>query len=312
VLEPNIKYGLQLAFGAGDFEPDNSSPIYDAWVESTHLRDLNVRVGQFFVPFDRARTIREFALQLVDRHQVVRELNLDRDVGVAFQSQDLLGLGGLLNYALFVGGGDGKNRVGGTEPGPIVTLRLAVKPFGAFDDDTEGDLKREMKPRLSVGIAGGYNSNATRVGSTTGATFTLGTVDYQHAAADLHFKYAGFSFLAEALVRDADDDGFSTVVDGELVEEFSRSGWGYFAQAGFMVTDLFEVVGRWGQLFAFDGTDPAFVQSTDEQGNEIGGGLNLYLNGHAFKVQTDYVLLFREDASSLGRELWRVALDATF
>ncbi|MEO5726002.1 MAG: porin, partial [Byssovorax sp.] len=71
VLVPELKYLVQLAFGSNDFEKDNASPVFDAYVEYTGWRDLNVRVGQFFVPFDRARTIREFALHLVDRPQVV-------------------------------------------------------------------------------------------------------------------------------------------------------------------------------------------------------------------------------------------------
>ena len=66
VLDPSLRYGLQLALGANDFEPGNASPIFDAYVESTHLRELNVRVGQFFVPFDRARTVRESALMTTD------------------------------------------------------------------------------------------------------------------------------------------------------------------------------------------------------------------------------------------------------
>src|SRR5690606_12512344 len=67
LLVPELKYLIQLAFGANDFENGNASPIFDAFVEYVRLRDLNVRVGQYFVPLDRARTIREFALQFVDR-----------------------------------------------------------------------------------------------------------------------------------------------------------------------------------------------------------------------------------------------------
>jgi phosphate-selective porin OprO and OprP len=94
VLSPDIRYTVQLAFGGNDFETGSSSPIFDAFVDYTRFRDLNIRVGQFFVPFDRARTIREFALQLVDRQLAVRELSLDRDVGVMLSSSNLFGLSG--------------------------------------------------------------------------------------------------------------------------------------------------------------------------------------------------------------------------
>lgn len=71
VLTKNLQYVLQLAFGGNDFEKDSASPIFDAYVEYLRLRELNIRVGQYFVPFDRARTIRDFGLQLVDRAQLI-------------------------------------------------------------------------------------------------------------------------------------------------------------------------------------------------------------------------------------------------
>lgn len=58
IVTPNVRYQLQLAFGPGDFEANVPSPIFDAWVEYGGWRNLQVRVGQFFVPFDRARTKR--------------------------------------------------------------------------------------------------------------------------------------------------------------------------------------------------------------------------------------------------------------
>ena len=64
-LTPDFKYLVQFGFGALDFESGNPSPILDAFVEYVRFRDANIRVGQFFVPFDRARTIRESSLQFI-------------------------------------------------------------------------------------------------------------------------------------------------------------------------------------------------------------------------------------------------------
>ena len=311
VLVPELKYAVQLAFGTNDFDRDNPSPVFDAYVEYTRLRDLNVRVGQFFVPFDRARTVREFALQLVDRQQVVQELTLDRDVGVMLYSNDLLGTRGILSYNLFVGGGEGRNRFGGQAMGPLTVLRLTVRPFGPFDDDREGDLQRLPRPRVALGFAGGYNLQTNRQRSTYGATLALGTFDYSHAAADLVFKYRGFSLLTEVVVRKASRALLSGEVDGEPVQEASRSGWGYFVQGGFMLTDMLEVAARWDRLQAFPGTDPALVQLVADQGNQVGAGANLYLNEHALKLQVDYARFFGDD-SPRARDLVRLQLDATF
>src|SRR5205085_2142840 len=127
------------------------------YLEYVGVRDANLKVGQFFVPFDRARTIRESALQFADRQQVVKELTLDRDIGVAVSSNDLFGLNGWLGYALYVGTGEGKNQFGPRAPWPLVSARVVVRPFGNFDDDQEADLSREWRPRLAIGIAGAYN-----------------------------------------------------------------------------------------------------------------------------------------------------------
>jgi hypothetical protein len=312
VLVPDLRYVIQLALGSNDFENGNPSPIFDAYLEYNKLRDLNIRFGQFFVPFDRARTIREFALQFVDRQVVVTELTLDRDVGVMFHSNDLGGKGGKLSYAIGIFGGEGRNKFGVQNPGFLYTLRFAVRPMGAFDDDVEGDLQRIRKPRLMIGAAGAFNQATNRARSTTGNTLTLGGYDYAHAAGDLVFKYAGFSLLAEIVYRKA---LWSTRVglDDKMMPltEYSRSGWGYLVQAGMMVSRMVELTARWNQLMVLAPTDPALVKLVDEQGKEAGGGINVYLNGHFFKLQADYFYVFGK-IEDQGRHQVRVQLDATF
>jgi hypothetical protein len=314
-LVPELKYLIQFAFGANDFETGNSSPIFDAFVEYTKLCDLNVRVGQYFVPFDRARTIREFALQFVDRQGVVRELTLDRDVGIMFSSQDLFGLSSRLAYNVFVGGGDGRNRVadsknkyGPQTPGLLVVGRLIARLFGAFDDDQEGDVTRSATPHLALGVAGAYNISTDRDHSTYGATYTLGTFNYTHAAADLVFKWKGFSLLTEFLYRKANDAEHTATVAMAKVTERSRSGYGYFAQVGQMLTSQLELTARAEKLW---GTDRALRDLAKVSGRQVGGGLNLYLNGHAFKLQTDYFYVFGDDFGK-GSHVARLQLDASF
>jgi hypothetical protein len=313
VLTKDIKYNIQLAFGGNDFETGSASPIFDAFIDYTRFRNLNVRVGQYFVPFDRARTIREFALQLVDRQQVVQELTLDRDVGLMLYSGDLGGLKGLLGYHLFIGGGEGRNRFGGQATGGLYVARLVLRPWGAFDEDQEGDLQRLPRPRLAIGLAGAYNQETNRQRSTTGTALTAGTFDYTHAAADVVFKHSGLSFLGEVVVREAGRDFIEgTNASGATIREYSRSGWGYFLQAGLMVHPKVELAARWDQLFASEGTDPALLTQATTQGKQVVGGLNVYLNGHAFKLQTDYVYVFGNDEASQPRHAARIQLDASF
>ncbi len=308
VVVKQLTWGLQLAFGPGDFEAGNASPIFDAWVEYAVSPALKIRAGQFFVPFDRARTIREFALQFIDRQQPVRELSLDRDVGVMLAGPDLFD--GWLGYAVFIGTGEGKNRVGPLSPGPLVVARVTTRPFGAFDDDVEGDLKAEHRPRLAIGAAVAWNQASSRVLSTSGAVYAAGVADTAHAAVDVVFKYAGLSLLAEGLVRQVQVDEVVGTVDGKEVTTPTRSGAGAFVQVGMLVTPFVEVVGRCEHLQALGATDPALVQLARTQGQQLGAGTNLYLNGHALKLQLDTFVSFGADG--VARQVARAQLDASF
>jgi hypothetical protein len=311
VLTPHLGFAIQLAFGGHDGEVDGAAAVLDAWVEYARLRDLRVRVGQFFVPFDRGRTTLELGMQLPERAQVLRELGLDRDVGIVLSSTDLFGSRGILGYALGVFGGEGKNRVGGARVGFLYVARVTVTPFGPFDDHIEGDLQRLRRPRLAIGVGGAYNQATDRQGSTTGAILSLGTFDYGHAAADVVFKCAGVSVLAEVLYRQARQGSLSALVNGAEVREWSRSAFGYLVQAGVMVHSRVELSARFNELIAIGDTDPALLALVRTRGREVGGGLNVFVNGHAFKIQADYAYLFGERARA-GQHAIHLQLDASF
>ncbi len=102
---------------------------------------------------------------------------------------------------------------------------------------------------------------------------------------------------------------------GEAVREYSRSGWGYLVQAGFMVSEHVEVAhvevaARWNQLRFLDG-DPGFAAFVRDQGREAGAGVNVYLDGHLAKVQADWAMRLGERAAP-ATHLVRVALDVSF
>jgi len=320
-VSKDVKYFVQLAVAAGDFEKEyaSSSPLFDAWVEYTGVRDAQIRAGQFFVPLDRARTVREFSLSLVDRAQAVSELSLDRDAGIVISSSDLGGLDHLLAYQVGIWGGDGKNRVGAVDADLLYTARIALRPLGAFDDDAQSDLRRHADPKVAIGGGFAYNANTRRQRSTTGALLTLGGIDYVHAAGDAVFKWRGLYFLGEYLYRAARTEQRSgTGANMMPLTEYARSGSGYVLEAGYMLTHAFEVNARWSQLLSRSSsdpakaTDPALVKLRQENGKELVGGLAYYWNGHALKVFADYSLLFGDGQASRPRHLARLAVDASF
>lgn len=311
---PQVKYMVQLAFAGRDYRDGATSPVFDAYVDLKAHRDLNVRAGQFFVPFDRLRTVREWALQMGERPRPVAELTLDRDVGVALYSDNFLGDASPVAWRLGAFGGGGTNLAVGKEPGALVVARVELRPLGPIDDDIEGDLLRRPDPALALGVAAAQNWNTNRARSTTGATFAGGTTDSSHAAADLVFKWFGFALQGEVLWKESSSDTIVSVDDeGVETTEFTRSGWGWVAQASYVWDPPIEVVARLARLAAASGTDPTLVAEADSRGHELGAGVNYYLNGHKLKLQTGWLARTSSDFD-LGDASHAVTtqLDATF
>jgi hypothetical protein len=309
VLDKDIRYYVQLGLSPRDQESDLLVPVRDAQMLWTGLRDLNLRVGQMKVPFNRERVVSSSALGMVDRSNVNAELNLDRDIGIMVQSRDLFGLRELLRYNLGVFGGDGRNRTtSGT--GLLYAARIEVAPFGSFDDYSEVDFKRSSKPRLALGFAAAYSDATPRARATTGDTFKAGTADYRHGAADLIFKLGGLSLQAEVLFRKASQTVLTKVEeDGTVITEHPRSAWGYMVQAGFLIDGHWEPSLRYGEVRPFDTTNPRLVRD-----REIGGGLGYYFHKHDLKVQLDYfrVLVDADPQGSAVIARDRVRLQSQF
>lgn len=307
----DIQYYMQIAFADRDFESGNISPLYDAYITLTQLRDLNVRLGQYILPHDRARVISSSAAQLVDRSPVVSALNIGRDVGMQLFSEDFLGLGHILGYQLGFFGGEGRN-ARAFEAGFMYTARLQIAPFGKFEDYKEADIEREDRPRLAIGLGAAYNQHAHRPLSNQGTAYDFATFDYLHLEADMLFKVAGFSLFTQVMYRNADKDSVTRDnMDGTTSTEFSNAGWGWFAQAGYMFTDQFEAAGRYSQLYSLKGTDPDFIADVAAENREVIGGLSWYAHGHNLKIQADYAYLFGDDAGEGTHEV-RVQGQTTF
>lgn len=293
-LSVDTKYVFQLAVAPNDYRDGTISPIFDAFLDLTHNKSASVRVGQLFVPFDRMRTNREFALELATRPRPVGEMTLDRDLGVYVYSNGLGGESSPLAYRLGIFGGGGGNAIVAKEPGGLGVARVELHPFGyVADADIEGDLDRREEMGLALGLGAAYNLNTNRVRSTTSGVYAGGTTDYLHLAGDVIFKWRGLSVIGEGLYRGASaDEIVSEAEDGTELVEATRSGWAFIGQPSLMLTDKLQVAARYSRMYAREGTDPAFVEEMEAKQNEIAAGVNWYENGHRFKIQATWVAAF--------------------
>ena len=149
------------------------SPLLDGYVQSAHLRDLNVRAGQFKVPFNRQRVVSSGNLQMVDRSLAQGEFNLDRDIGATVFSNDLFGLG-IFKYAAGLFIGEGRDAYQPSDLGMLYLGRVEAAPLapfsGAFKDSgKETDFTRRPLPQLSIGLAYAFLDEGKKIGGSKAA-----------------------------------------------------------------------------------------------------------------------------------------------
>lgn len=309
------RYRLQIGLSPSDlkvneFGDPTRTPLLDYYLEFRQLRDLSLRVGQYVLPVSRERMISSGSLAMVDRSTMNDELNLDRDLGVHFFSEDLFGLG-LFRYWLGVSAGEGRDAGLGTDVGLTYSARIEVLPFGLFDDYEETDFSRGMQPRLAFGASYVFMDDAHYDRGILGAfPADGGRTDYHFAGADAIFKWAGLTLQAEMLLRLGTREP-GTVVDdmGEPVPVTApRDGIGWFVQADYLFPrgiDL-DIAARFGMLEPIG----APSDTTFPTQRELGGAVSWYFHEHLLKLQADYFRLWEDDIG-VGEHRVRLQLSAS-
>ncbi len=275
-------FHMQFALSPHDLNQGTTglanTPILDAFMTFTQLRDANFQVGQYKVPFSRERLMSDSATELVDRSITNGEFNLDRSLGFDVRSHDLGGLGVLRYYAgIYTGLPRDSHTL--TSFHMLYVARIEVLPFGEFADYSHADFARTMKPRLSIGLAYAFVDHARRNRGVLGAPpGDLGTTQMNVATADAILKVAGLDVNLAGYLR----EGSRNAGPAAPPTEAARNGVGFTGQIGYLIPQLpFEVAARYS---AIRGTGTTSLGDS----NEIGGGLSWYFARHPFKVQTNF------------------------
>ncbi|WP_436517714.1 porin [Ekhidna sp. To15] len=282
-IDPDIVYKLELAIsnrdqrsGHADEFGNTANIVLDAVVKWKFADNWQVWWGQTKLPGNRERVISSQNLQFVDRSLVNSRYNLDRDVGIQLRHKSA---SDKFRQILAVSMGQGRNVIdrnpGG---GHQITGRLEFLPMGSFTgkgDYFGSDLKRESTPKLSIGVTGDINLNASRSRGNLGGFLTDTDGEYisndlKSFIADMMFKYNGISAMSEFVKRNSEDD---TGIYG--------TGTGFVFQAGYLFPSNWEVAGRFTDINA-DATQAVFADQ-----KEYTLGLSRYVSGHDLKFQTD-------------------------
>lgn len=315
-VNPNLKYKVEMALSnkdlksSSDFDETSEAPkiILDAVVKWKFHKNLTLWAGQTKLPGNRERVVSSQKLELVDRSLVNSIFNIDRDMGLQLHGKYKIGnavIKPILSWSL----GEGRNVTENNIGGYSYTGRLEYLPFGEFagkGDYVEGDLKREPKPKLSVGATINLNQGASR--QKQSGKFLVDEEgnyfehDLRTIFVDMMFKYKGFAVLGEYAHKEVTDMDTSDASNLEnLVDANGRSyltGNGLSLQASYLFKKNWQVVGRYTTVapnydISFTGT------------NEYTFGVSKYIVGHSLKVQSDVSLIDKdgEDNNSLRYRL---------
>ncbi len=310
IYTPKISYSVQLAFTRGDQDYDESGVpniVRDAVVFYNFTDDFYLSFGQNKLPGNRQRVTSSGSQQFAERSLVNANFNIDRDFGLTFNLSKKLGKMPIHAKAA-ISTGEGR-AVNSTDDGFAYTGRVEFLPFGDFTNDgdySEGDLEREEKPKLSVGLGYSYNDRTTREGGQTGR-FVTDPFTLKTSFADAIFKYQGFAYQAEYMRRDVDnplntvDDQFNQT-DGSTPEEtYAFKGWGVNQQASYLLNKGYEVAGRYTYI-----NPHQQIRGFENQLDIIELGLTKYLKAHRLKFQINgnYMVKDGDFGNDLSGNSW--------
>ncbi len=313
---PKLKYKLELGLSnrdlAGASSQTQNAPllILDAMINWNFAGNFELWFGQTKLPGNRERVISSGNMQMVDRSLVNSRFNIDRDLGVQLRHHFKLSNDFVVREVLAISQGEGRNITKKNLGGHQYTGRLEFLPFGTFSDEGDysgSDLKREQKPKLSVGVSYDFNNRAVKDRSNLGSYMTndMGyfETDISTLFVDAMYKHKGFSFMAEYADRNSDDP-FAKNSDGTLTGDVVKVGKGINLQTGYLFTNNFELSGRYTSV-KFD--DKIFGINGEK---EYTLGISKFFSGHKLKVQSD--ISYTDVVEDNSHIIYRLQFDIHF
>lgn len=280
-------YYLQLSFSKGDMDwgmkdisDVNNSPnvVRDAIVYYTPNKNIQLGLGQTKLPGNRQRVVSSGALQFYDRSIANANFTLDRDFGFfgnysIHPSEDFK-----MILKTAITSGEGRNSTT-SNYGLAYTGRLEILPLGEFTDGGdyfEGDVIREEKPKISIGVGYHLNDMAVRTQGQLGKDL-YSPKSIEEFIADFLFKYKGLAISAEYLRRDVNNP-FTRSSTG--LTNYVITGDGFNNQISYCFKNRYEIAARYTLV-----TPHHDLISKIRQQEQYGIGLTKYIMKHKVKVQ---------------------------
>lgn len=270
IATKNLTYKLQM-----DLAKFKDELLLDAWTQYRFNSNVEIRVGQQDVPWQRQSIISSSNLEFADRSIATTEfLNTQaqdtdkdgvpdklvkngRDIGVVVQGTPF---NKKLEYNVGFFNGSGTNSTNFNNS--LLYTGRAVWNIRGEVNYEEGDFANTQKLAAYFGASGNYNTRdlsndkVTQLGSEAG------------------LKYKGLALQGEFYYRHLKPGDSSLATTNDT---------GYYAQAGyFVIPKHLETVARASQVF---------IEGLQNDKAEFEAGLNYYGLGQHIKLQGDYAVL---------------------
>lgn len=253
-------------------ELTGSPNLRDAWIDYQFSRSLQIRVGQFVVPFHWSRYISGNRQLLLERGLPSEAFGFptgyDMGVGLHGHNDD-----NSFSYGIGLFDGAGRNVGESNSSGHMASGRVTWALSGILPRE-EPDLagSEELQLTLGAGLQAA-NRNEVRAWDLGRSAQGNRQADWATATTDFSLRWRGLSLVTDAYLRGVSPDDMTVA---------SYAGWAYTIRGGyFIVPGKFEIIGRYSELM-LDRRDNA----TRETEWDI--GLNLYHHGHGWKTQINY------------------------
>lgn len=324
---PGFSYRLQLNLAESEVENDElSNVLWDAWVGYNINKYYRVSFGQKSSPTDNIEVLMASnTLQLPERSRLTGAFSNIREIGLFLDGRNnIKGSKWVIKPSVNITTGDGygykfnSKDFGGLKYG----ARVNFLPFGLFRNFgqfRQGDLVRELNPKLLIGFSASYNDGITsrrgrRNGdfiyyTLTGTDTSYQLPDFFKFGADILFKYRGFSLIGEFVQTKAFiPDGithrndrynnpnnlttnFRTYSPADYVRTQMMLGSGLNLQAGYIFKSLFSIDGRFTSLRP---DELSFLNNSlfynRNKYYEIGVS-KYFTKNYTFKVQASYRII---------------------
>ncbi|MGH7149877.1 MAG: porin [Planctomycetota bacterium] len=251
-------FGKDLTFKLTTDLRGGSASLRDGYLNYAFEKAVQIRGGQFKVPFSRQELTSAFRQQFVDRSFVTDTFAPGREPGAMLHGsmED-----GVFEYALGAFNGDGQNVNTNDDNAVRWAGRVGVNPLGAVPY-SEGDLDRTQEILLGIGVNAMHNP-------------TRGTpdADVDSFGLDGILLTGGLSVQGELFLQRSD------VENGPTAEDEAA-----YVQAGYLIADGWEIAGRVAGA-SFD--NDVLATGDTRQQREFQVGLSRYFRKHDLKIQAD-------------------------